>query len=929
MMKKLIAALFLCLVSCACIRADDGFYAIDQDGTGFGGGIDYVSADKQAQKYSRIDGILNVNTDRYNEITKKYGSLKYNTTATGGAKKHRRAYTYNQADGDSYIIVQTSTSLTASVGDGSFSTFITTLTETSDCDFTTARDILYFTDGANTPGSWDGATLTNYTVENSTNYPAYCKYMTNWHSRNWMTGDTRYKTRVYYSQPYVVGLDTCAYENYPIENYIDLGTSDGDIITGIQVVNGYLYVYFKYKIFQIYEASTGIFAYTMLSTNIGCLYNTTLDILNGFPIFMSHRGIEQFDGSQFTLRSLPIDNYVKSLKQLDFSQSALSLDTAADWGAGSGVNIDTTTYAGSVAIANRTVSIIKTSAADWNGSTCVDVDTTTTAGSVTLVAYSSAAPNIAIGKTVTESRHAYSYVGSNAFDGNDSSSWSGLTGGDDSNKTAAAGEDVFVKVDLGSAMDIVRLRCYMLFFCFPGTAYFEGSTNDSTWTTIYSISGSSYTHVVDGLSGSEYFIYDFNSTSSVQYRYLRFRYHFSSAFTYPAGFHCSVHEIEAYTRGVVAMYPLSSGSVTSSFDFGYTPSSFGDVGSDFTLGSGSSVTFYTRSSSDNETWEGWVFASTGTTIPSTVNRYLQVASTLTASTDGLSTPTLNSITVNCVDLGSYTSKVNNATSWGSWGAFSASDNQGGNEEINYYVRTSTASDNLSTKAYIPVNNGSAINSTVGPYIDVISSFTRSSTSSIPKIDSVRIDYYGSDNNIPYGKVFNDAYYLAVNTTTADSRNDCMLVLQKNGDWTRYDNNAACLAVYRNKLYYGDSRDTGFMYRMEVPNLYTDNGAAYSSYWTSKKININPLYKVMMKELWITTDGTAGDINALWNFNDYDGDWYSKDFTVTATNKTNTYKLNILPAGYSRYFQFRVGNSTANDFRIKRLDIIYDNVPAVE
>ena len=772
------------------VHGEDSIYSIDTDNTGFGGGIDLISIDKAGSKHAPIDGILNVNTDRYSEITKKYGSLKYNSVATTGALKHRRAYTYNQADGDSYIITQTGAYLEASTGNGSFTTIISTLSATLDCDFTTANDWLYYTNGSNVSGRWNGSQLENFTVTNSTNYPAFCKYMTNNWLRNWFAGDSRYPNRVYFSEAFVVGLDTGAYENFPTENYIDLGTNDGDTITGLQVWNGRLLVWFSHKCFEIIALDTpGFFGYNLLSNDVGCLYNPSLDILNGMPILLSHRGIEQFNGSAFQTVSLPIDNYVRDLRQLETSVSVISQTSAEDWGAGTEfVNVSTTAISGDVLMISEQ-NIFSTASYLWGIRPSYNLDAT----AQRFYPLSNMLVNqLIVGVSTTSS---VSLANAN------------------------------VRINIGIA---------------DSNYNFISSTNMAL-SSLYDFKLSTIT------------IPSIFLTANTTYNILLSS---SSGFTPDSEMAINVTNTGNYPRGRWYVHGL----VWSEFDSN-------DMY--FVLYDSSAMT------------------------------------------------------------GSFTTKISTATNWGSWGSISINDTQPTGSSISYYVKTSSANDNFHKKAGIPVSNGSVINSTVGNYIQVISSFSRTSATAIPRLDDFSISSYGSDNNYPQGKVYDERYYLSVNTGPATMNNDTILVMQKNGDWTRYSNKAGCFTVYRSNLYYGDSEDTGFMYRMEVPNLYTDNENAYPSYWTSKKISVFPFYKANMKELWITSKGIDSILTVEHNYDDSTTAWTSNSVTLSDDYGINVSKLQILPSVYTRYFQFRIGNNAANDFRIKRLDLLYDTIPSVE
>jgi len=799
-MKRTIAVLLLIAGLTYSGNAADALYSIDTDNTGFGGGIDFVSIDKVGSKFSPIGGILNVNTDRYNEITKRNGSIAYNATPTPGALKHRRGYVYNQADGDSYIVINTSKSIVATKGDGTFTTVISTLTDAAESDFTTAEDCLYFTNGIDAPGKWDGTSLTNYTIANSTYYPQNCKYIANFRSRNWMAGDSVYRNRVYYTQAYAPGLTDNAYRTYADSNlnplFIDLGTGDGDYITGIQVWNGRLLIYFKYKIFEIYEYSTGEFAYNMLSSNIGCLYSTTLDVLNGFPIFVSHRGIEQFDGSQLVTKSMPTDYYVKGLRQLVFEQGEIVLDSAEDWGAGTGVNVDTTTSPGYVVLRSSVTGVIVIGNEG--------------------------------GVNVSQAYNSKKY-------------W-----------RQAFYTSVTSSINY-TFCNIYRRNNY------PGSSAYRPDAvgiYDSGMVLL-----SSAPVISDGVGDGGAIMPSITLTANTTY---------------------------------YIMYTMKSVGLTTELNY-------------ITCGAEAS-TNKTKFMEYSLNGTGWGFAD-----GSYLNTYMDFEIAY----------------FTYYNNGSYVMPIKEATSWGSWGVFSAQEIVPEGSDISYYVVTSTSIYNINTNPAHRILNNTPINSTVGPYIKIVSTMTKSTESSIPKFSSFRVGYYGNDNNVPTGKAWNDRYYLSVNTGTVSSRNDMTLVLQKNGDFTRYSIGAGCFVVYRDKLYYGDALDTGYLFQMEVSNLYTDNGKVYESYWTSKKIAYNPIYKNTTKEFWLTAAGIAGTLDLSYNFDDYDGAWIDKSIAITATRKISVSKVHITPSCYAQLFQFKIGNSSAVDFRIKRIDLLYDDVPCAE
>lgn len=91
-------------------------------------------------------------------------------------------------------------------------------------------------------------------------------------------------------------------------------------------------------------------------------------------------------------------------------------------------------------------------------------------------------------------------------------------------------------------------------------------------------------------------------------------------------------------------YPVSGTWTSDVMDLTYV-SSFTNLASSETTPDDSVISYETRTSSDKATWSSWTSVSSGT-ISSSANRYLQIRSTLAASSDRTQTPTLSSVTVN-------------------------------------------------------------------------------------------------------------------------------------------------------------------------------------------------------------------------------------------------------------------------------------------
>ncbi len=348
-MKKLYLFIISLIFLCPVVYSQEEF-----PNYGLGGWITSIRSDMLDDKHS--PDLLNIDTDKYTGlITRRLGSVYFNSTALEGSKWIRNAYVYRQIDNDEYIIVISSKSAFYTTGNGSFTKIRSNLNSTSIPQFTTGKNIAYIVDGTTWPWKWNGTTATildnkkHSGVTISTGMPAYPYFVAWWHNRLWfLRTDSEPSTAWYsnYNDP----------ENIGTNNYKYINVSDGDYITGVFLYQNRLIITKRYSTWEIVEIiddnSDPFFQIKNISEKIGCLYQNTMREHLGNPMWMSNRGVELYNGN-FNLVSEPIDDYIKSLNQLTADTSlTLSQDSAADWGAGSGTNIDTTTYSGSVAISN-------------------------------------------------------------------------------------------------------------------------------------------------------------------------------------------------------------------------------------------------------------------------------------------------------------------------------------------------------------------------------------------------------------------------------------------------------------------------------------------------------------------------------------------------------------------------------------------------
>lgn len=797
MLKKLLLLIFLSV---------NGFCATANiDMLEFTGGVDVITKDKLNLKYSPLENILNVRTDENGQLSKRLGIVKDNTTAMSGSQKIRNGYTYRQSDGDEYLIWQSSNSIFYRVGDGTYGIITSTYNTTYNADYATANDLLYVSDGNTNMFSWDGTTRTDYDLTNSTNM-VKARYIEWAFLRMWYAGIDGQRSRVYYSEV----LEPA---NIQAANFIDIAPDDGDVGTGLLLSGDSLIFTKKYSTWEITQIDAGRFNYSQISPTIGCLYNSTLINYKESPAFLSKRGVEHYQGN-FNLLSAPIDNTIKSLNALSIEQQQILQSTAQDWGAGTGTNIDTTTYSGSMSIQsnNNKIELLFTTISENMVLAIPDVDKDVPA------------------------RLRFKIISTSTFDTN--------------------------RIDIKLAH------------------YTYSQSLDVTKVNI-SLCDKNMNVLTYGISDSIPYSTGIYGLQSLPYM--------------------SVNFANSVTLNTGSTYYIRIATDTFTSYYAPNPRAWGCFGE-----------WYYKPTSgilERDTYNNnWVEDS-----------YIYGASTVTTS------PVYK--LYNTSATASFTSKISTATSWGTWGQFVVNDSQPAGSTIDYYIKTSTANDNFASKTQSSISNGQTISSTVGEYVQVIASFTRTDSIVIPKLNDFTIKYYGTTNDEPQFIEYDDCLYVSVSTDNASTTNDTTFIYQKDNSWTKYNWNAGGFTVSKNKLYQGSSLDLGQVYQCEVDNIYTDDGVSYNSTWATPFIRTNTVFKNVFNDLWVVAEDNSGDLTCSFRIDGSEGSW--NDLTAQSMDYTNSqayidYRLPILSA---RAIQFMI--QSTSKFNINRMHLFYNPEISIE
>lgn len=92
-----------------------------------------------------------------------------------------------------------------------------------------------------------------------------------------------------------------------------------------------------------------------------------------------------------------------------------------------------------------------------------------------------------------------------------------------------------------------------------------------------------------------------------------------------------------------------------------------------------------------------------------------------------------------VSSGSYVTDIAEATNISAWGKIHITDSQPAGSQIRYYIKTTDTIGDFPTLPYTPIADGDDI-PTTGKYVQITSSFTRTSNASTPRIDKIELDY---------------------------------------------------------------------------------------------------------------------------------------------------------------------------------------------
>lgn len=274
---------------------------------------------------NEVKSALNVYFTKDNAVSKRKGYTLYAST---GSVSFSNSWSFVDSTNNAWLIARSSDAIRASPGNGSFTILIATVppSTTSVVSAVNAFGKIFFVDNVQGVYSWDGTT-----VKYISGSPKGT-IITEFHGYLWVAGISVPNQNYLYKSAYLDGETWTVGTLATSPALYQVGLNDrSDGITALY--SGYNDVLYIFKNLSI-NALTGFdqtdFTVRTLTRDAGCIDQGSLQAWRGYLVFMSRRGLEQFDGYQCTRISDKVKDKVDPATLTNFNQRTY-LGTGADF----------------------------------------------------------------------------------------------------------------------------------------------------------------------------------------------------------------------------------------------------------------------------------------------------------------------------------------------------------------------------------------------------------------------------------------------------------------------------------------------------------------------------------------------------------------------------------------------------------------------
>lgn len=318
-------------------------------------------------------------------------------------------------------------------------------------------------------------------------------------------------------------------------------------------------------------------------------------------------------------------------------------------------------------------------------------------------------------------------------------------------------------------------------------------------------------------------------------------------------------------------YFTSGNIVSRSFDVGLTTAAWlwnwGVFSASHTIPGVTTLTYQTQTSADNSSFDSLISVTTETAPTSTVRRYIRYKASFSTADNSL-TPILSSATLNAGPFistgGLFTSQLINIGSLiTSWGPVTISDIKSSGT-ITYQFGSTTTASIGSISNWTNISNGQIPSVSTNPYAAFRSTFAPSfATANLTLFDFQTTWNEGGVLPAPVSTVYDRRYWISFTTNSISAPVlDTIALWQRNKSFTFFKGiYAGSFAVWRDKLYFGNSNSTGYVYQFDVGN--NDDGSDISSIITTKSYDLGQFLRE--KDLSRVYVGYLGNASFSGNF----------------------------------------------------------------
>jgi len=767
----------------------------------FNKGIDSYHA-PTALPQGYVQNSLNVLFDDVAPVTKRAG---YTVAWSTKSYQYTGLWTYTDGTNTTWQIARSSDQITASNLAGTV-VKIATVSVNNVVGETNAFGNAYFVDQTQGVYYWNG-TATTYVSGSPQG-----SIITQFHNRLWVMGAAVPNGNQLYGSAYYSGTTWTTGLNPTDPVQYSIGLQDNfDNTTAEYVYLDTLYIFKHSSIFALYGFDQTSFQISQLTQECGCIDGASIQTYNSALEFVSLRGVESFNGYSCTRISDSIKNKIDPAIQFGgFSQQSWVQQNQTDWN--NGTLIQTNASIASPALVLSTGTTTYSSGGFFSAGV---TSNTYISGNVVQMS--------------TDNVNVLNYSFESAFTSND---WSGGNGFQESSR---AGSNCTLSPRTGSHM-MGYFENATVGFTIKASVYDYNSNLIASVNVPWVSNSCTYASHTLSMSGNSLKAVFIQFTDTTNNNLISQTQYFLSNGSDITFYTASDSYVSVGTEYEMIIDDVSNGR--SDIDLGSYQTPTYDT--TFSQSLMNITTFYNQlspTSSDGLFTPTYQTSSDGVSwapnLPvgnnQTVNRYVRFVSTWSRADVGGANLYAQLASVGysfTASTGSLRTQTHNMGSMSSWGNFSVTDalNSG---SIAFSI-CSSSSPNFIPDSCSAQTPNSQITIATGTYVQWYTTFTVTASTQTPTLNSGTVQSFTGNKATPMSStVWDNRYWLSLTTSTADTSNDTVLVLNKSGAWAPLDIHAGAFTQYKNNLYHADSLASGNIY---LDNQgWADNGVAINAF----------------------------------------------------------------------------------------------------